>query len=79
LERFSTTFIVYEKIGALLETERERGRKEGREGKLPVITVGFRCRWAFKRGYDSCATLIQQLYNNPSHEGGPQYVGPTLM
>jgi hypothetical protein len=30
-------------------------------------------------GFDSCTTSIQQLYNNPSHEGGPQYVGPTLM
>jgi hypothetical protein len=30
-------------------------------------------------GFDSCTTLIQQLYNNPSHEGGPQYVGSTLM
>jgi hypothetical protein len=29
--------------------------------------------------FDSCTTPIQQLYNNPSHEGGPQYVGPTLM
>jgi hypothetical protein len=24
-------------------------------------------------------TPIQQLYNNPSHEGGPQILGPTLM
>jgi hypothetical protein len=23
--------------------------------------------------------LVQHQYNNPSHEGGPQYVGPTLM
>jgi hypothetical protein len=30
-------------------------------------------------GFDSCTTPIQQLYNNPSHEGGPQHVGPTLM
>jgi len=30
-------------------------------------------------GFDSCTIPIQQLYNNPSHEGGPQYVGPTLM
>jgi hypothetical protein len=30
-------------------------------------------------GFDSCTTPIQQLHNNPSHEGGPQYVGPTLM
>jgi hypothetical protein len=30
-------------------------------------------------GFDSCTTPIQQLYNNLSHEGGPQYVGPTLM
>jgi len=30
-------------------------------------------------GFDSCTTPIQQLYNNHSHEGGPQYVGPTLM
>jgi len=30
-------------------------------------------------GFDSCTTPIQQLYNNPSHEGEPQYVGPTLM
>jgi hypothetical protein len=30
-------------------------------------------------GFDSCTTSIQQLHNNPSHEGGPQYVGPTLM
>jgi hypothetical protein len=29
--------------------------------------------------FDSCTTPIQQLHNNPSHEGGPQYVGPTLM
>jgi len=29
--------------------------------------------------FDSCTTPIQQLYNNPSHEGGPQYVGSTLM
>jgi hypothetical protein len=32
-----------------------------------------------REGFDSCTTPIQQLYNNPSHEGGPQYVGPTLM
>jgi hypothetical protein len=32
-----------------------------------------------RMGFDSCTTPIQQLYNNPSHEGGPQYVGPTLM
>jgi hypothetical protein len=32
-----------------------------------------------KKGFDSCTTSIQQLYNNSSHEGGPQYVGPTLM
>jgi hypothetical protein len=32
-----------------------------------------------ERGFDSCTTPIQQLYNNHSHEGGPQYVGPTLM
>jgi hypothetical protein len=31
------------------------------------------------KGFDSCTTSIQQLYNNPSYEGGPQYVGPTLM
>jgi hypothetical protein len=31
------------------------------------------------KGFDSCTTPIQQLYNNSSHEGGPQYVGPTLM
>jgi hypothetical protein len=30
-------------------------------------------------GFDSCTTPIQQLYNNPSHEDEPQYVGPTLM
>jgi hypothetical protein len=29
--------------------------------------------------FDSCTTPIQQLYNNSSHEGGLQYVGPTLM
>jgi hypothetical protein len=29
--------------------------------------------------FDSCTTPIQQLHNNPLHEGGPQYVGPTLM
>jgi len=29
--------------------------------------------------FDSCTTPIQQLYNNPSHEGGPQFVEPTLM
>jgi hypothetical protein len=23
--------------------------------------------------------IVQHQYNNPSHEGGPQYVGPTLM
>jgi hypothetical protein len=33
----------------------------------------------FYWGVDYCTTPIQQLYNNPSHEGGPQYVGPTLM
>jgi hypothetical protein len=30
-------------------------------------------------GFNSCTTPIQQLYNNPLHEGGPQYVGPTIM
>jgi len=25
--------------------------------------------------FDSCTTPIQQLHNNPSHEGGPQYIG----
>jgi len=30
-------------------------------------------------GFDSCTIPIQQLYNNSSHEGGPQYVGPTLI
>jgi hypothetical protein len=28
---------------------------------------------------NSCTTSIQQLYNNPSHEGGSQYVGLILM
>jgi hypothetical protein len=30
-------------------------------------------------GFDSCTTPIQQLHNNPSHNGRPQYVGLTLM
>jgi hypothetical protein len=33
----------------------------------------------FNLRFDSCTTPIQQPYNNLSHEGGPQYVGPTLM
>jgi hypothetical protein len=32
-----------------------------------------------KKGFDSCTTLIQQLHNNSSHEGGLQCVGPTFM
>jgi len=35
--------------------------------------------YIYIRGFDSCTTPIQQLYNNPSHEGGPQYVGLILM
>jgi hypothetical protein len=30
-------------------------------------------------GFDSYTTPSQQLHNNPSHEGGPQCVGSTLM
>jgi hypothetical protein len=30
-------------------------------------------------GFDSCTTSSQQLHNNPSHEGGPQCIGPTFM
>jgi hypothetical protein len=26
-------------------------------------------------GFDSCTTPIQQLYNNPSHEGGSHILG----
>jgi hypothetical protein len=33
----------------------------------------------FKKGFDSCTTPSQQVYNNPSHEGRPKCVGPTLM
>jgi hypothetical protein len=42
--------------------------------------------WAVRPGFGKITqenvrftTPIQQLYNNPLHEGGPQYVGPTLM
>jgi hypothetical protein len=30
-------------------------------------------------GFDSYTTPSQQPHNNHSHEGGPQYVGSTLM
>jgi hypothetical protein len=34
---------------------------------------------SMSKGFDSYTTPIQQPYNNPSHEGELQYVGPTLM
>jgi len=45
-----------------------KGRRLLTANRLPIYIKGF----------DYCTTLIQQLHNNPSHEGGPQYVGPTL-
>jgi hypothetical protein len=30
-------------------------------------------------GFDSYTTPSQQSHNNPSHEGGPQCVGSTIM
>jgi hypothetical protein len=35
--------------------------------------------YIYRERFDSCTIPSQQLHNNPSHEGGPQCMGPTLM
>jgi hypothetical protein len=52
----------------------ERNKKKKRED----MVVNVFCKVYFM-GFDFCTTLIQQLYNNSSHEGGPQYMRPTLI
>jgi hypothetical protein len=52
------------------EKEKRKKKKEKKRKLKQVVNIS---------GFDSCTTPIQQLYNNLSYEGGPQYVGLTLM
>jgi hypothetical protein len=68
---------------ALFAILTKKKKKPDQRAAVAQSKVNMAATWSglytFSKGFDSCTTPIQQLYNNHSHEGGPQYVGPTLM